>query len=160
VTVAHLVAMAALWRWVAAALMDRVSEKHAWGGGGCALGAGGGEGKSGTLTAAADLLIEEFPIVGQSHIPKGVPGGYTSNPPTSGGHFGSSRPWGVFGPPIADESAGHDIEHGDIWILYDPELGAASVRQLRDIAAQYPMQCACRRAPGPTAKFQSCHGAG
>jgi len=94
--------------------------------------------QSGTQTAATDLLIEEFPIVGQSHIRQGEPGGYNSNPPTSGGHFGSPRPWGVFGQPIADESAVHNIEHGGIWITYDPELDAASVRQLRDIAAQYP----------------------
>lgn len=89
-------------------------------------------------SAAIDLQIEEFAIVGQNHIRQGESGGYNSDPPTSGGHFGTARPWGVFGQRVADEGAVHNLEHGGVWITYDPDLDTASVKQLRDIAARYP----------------------
>jgi thiol-disulfide isomerase/thioredoxin len=89
-------------------------------------------------TAQSSLQSETFEIVGQDHIQQGEPVTYNSNPPTSGGHFGTSRSWGVHGQMIADQGAVHNLEHGGIWITYRPDLDPAQVKQLREIAAQYP----------------------
>uniref|UniRef100_UPI004048B90D DUF3105 domain-containing protein n=1 Tax=Yoonia sp. TaxID=2212373 RepID=UPI004048B90D len=97
-------------------------------------------GNSGLSSGAAEsgLQTEQFPILGQDHIEQGEPVAYNSNPPTSGGHFGTPRPWGVFGQQVADKGAVHNLEHGGIWITYRPDLDQASLRQLREIAARYP----------------------
>jgi thiol-disulfide isomerase/thioredoxin len=86
----------------------------------------------------SSLQTEVFPIVGQEHIRQGTPASYNSNPPTSGGHFGTPRPWGVFGQTVADEGAVHNLEHGGIWITYRPDLDSQGVKKLREIAARYP----------------------
>jgi thiol-disulfide isomerase/thioredoxin len=88
--------------------------------------------------AQSSLQTETFAIVSQNHIKQGDPTNYNSNPPTSGGHFGTQRPWGVFGGKVADQGAIHNIEHGGIWIAYKPDLDPAQVKQLRQIAAKYP----------------------
>jgi thiol-disulfide isomerase/thioredoxin len=88
--------------------------------------------------AQGNLQTETFAIVGQDHIRQGEPVEYNSNPPTSGGHFGTQRPWGVFAQKIIDQGAIHNIEHGGIWITYKPDLELRQVRQLRQIAAKYP----------------------
>jgi thiol-disulfide isomerase/thioredoxin len=88
--------------------------------------------------ALDSLQTETFAIVGQDHIRQGDPVSYNSNPPTSGEHFASPLPWGVYGQKIQDERAVHNLEHGGIWITYKPELDNSSVRQLRKLAAQFP----------------------
>jgi thiol-disulfide isomerase/thioredoxin len=86
----------------------------------------------------SDLQTEIFAIVDQDHIRQGDPVTYNSNPPTSGEHFASPLPWGVYGQTFPDERAVHNLEHGGIWIAYNPELDRSSVRLLRKLAAQYP----------------------
>jgi thiol-disulfide isomerase/thioredoxin len=99
-----------------------------------------GGGNSGLSSEAPQNILqtEEFPILGQSHIGQGEPVDYNSNPPTSGGHYGSVRPWGVFDQEVADQGALHNLEHGGIWITYRPDLEQSSLRQLREITARYP----------------------
>jgi len=89
-------------------------------------------------SAENSLQTEEFPIVGQDHVKQDDRVTYNSNPPTSGGHFATSLPWGVFGQDVEDRSAVHNLEHGGIWITYRPDLDQASLRQLREIAARFP----------------------
>ena len=56
--------------------------------------------------------------MGGEHFPvPGTCGFYESNPPT-------------------DELLVHDLEHGAVWIAYDPELDDAQKATLRDLVAQ------------------------
>lgn len=50
---------------------------------------------------------------GQAHPP------YNSNPPTSGWHYETPAAPGVYDQPIADETLGHNLEHGYVIISYN-----------------------------------------
>ncbi len=91
-----------------------------------------------TAVAPSNLQTETYKILGQGHIQQGEPVTYNSNPPTSGAHYATQRPWGVFGQKIIDQGAVHNLEHGGIWITYRPDLDLAQIKQLRQIAALYP----------------------
>jgi Protein of unknown function (DUF3105) len=69
---------------------------------------------------------------------------YNSNPPTSGYHWGGGvAPWGVQTRPISDTITVHNIEHGGVIIHYRPDLDAATVSQLSDLARDLQRQNPC-----------------
>jgi hypothetical protein len=58
---------------------------------------------------------------------------YGMNPPAGGDHFGAWLNCGVYEEPQQNENAVHALEHGAVWITYDPDaLGDAEVETLRD----------------------------
>lgn len=64
---------------------------------------------------------------------------YNSNPPTSGWHYASPAEWGASTDSIEDETAIHNLEHGGIWISYQPEkIDQAAIDQLTDLVRGYP----------------------
>lgn len=64
----------------------------------------------------------DYEIIGRQHIASGTPGsGYNSNPPTSGVHWQGPAKNGVYGSPLPDEQAIHNLEHGYVWISYWPK---------------------------------------
>lgn len=69
---------------------------------------------------------------------------YPTTPPVGGAHDPVWLECGAYDVPVRDENAVHDLEHGAIWIAYDPDLSAADVRRLADrlpqngIMAPYP----------------------
>ena len=64
-----------------------------------------------------------FPIMNQVHIPAGEPHDpYNSNPPTSGWLSGQTAKNDFYTAEIPDEYIIHNLEHGDIWIAYKPEI--------------------------------------
>lgn len=68
---------------------------------------------------SSSLPGEYFEPLGRSHIgPDETYTEYTSDPPTSGPHFGSLAPWAVNDEPIAREQIPHNLEHGGVVILY------------------------------------------
>jgi hypothetical protein len=82
---------------------------------------------------------EYFPDQGPSlHLqtpddPLPVP--YSTNPPTSGYHWGGGvAPWGVQTRPISDTITVHNIEHGGVIIHYRQDLDQATVAQLSELA--------------------------
>jgi len=78
--------------------------------------------------------VQEFDIVGENHIPQGTSGsGYNSNPPSSGPHWASPAEKGIYEQPIPDETALHNLEHGHIWIAYDPSIGDEVKSKLSEI---------------------------
>lgn len=77
----------------------------------------------------------DYQIVGRNHINSGTEGsGYISNPPTSGPHWPSPAKNGVYGDPLADEQAIHNLEHGYVWITYKKEAGGEVKNKLEEIA--------------------------
>ena len=69
---------------------------------------------------------------------------YPMTPPAGGPHDPVWLECGVYDVPVRDENAVHDLEHGAVWISYDPDLAASAVRTLEKrlpqngIMAPYP----------------------
>ena len=68
--------------------------------------------------ASLDGKVEEFPVEGRDHVPAGTTVEYQTNPPTSGGHLGQAKEWGIYSQEIDDKAGVHNLEHGGIWITY------------------------------------------
>ena len=66
--------------------------------------------------------------VGHDHVPGPVT--YSVTPPIGGPHNAIWMNAGVYTKPVPTERAVHNLEHGAIWITYDPKLSAAEVNQL------------------------------
>jgi hypothetical protein len=57
---------------------------------------------------------------------------YAVTPPVGGPHNSIWMNAGVYTEPVPSERAVHTLEHGAVWITYDPDLSAAKVQQLVD----------------------------
>ena len=60
---------------------------------------------------------------------------YAQTPPAGGEHNQAWLNCGVYEQPVPSENAVHSLEHGALWITYDPELPAADLEALK---AQLP----------------------
>ncbi|MFN3266739.1 MAG: DUF3105 domain-containing protein [Deinococcales bacterium] len=58
---------------------------------------------------------------------------YPTNPPTGGEHNPIWQNCGVYETQIAIENAVHSMEHGAVWITYQPNLSKEEVQKLRDL---------------------------
>jgi hypothetical protein len=58
----------------------------------------------------------------------------TGRPPAGGTHGNNWQNCGVYAEPIETKYALHSLEHGAVWITYQPELSEAQVSQLRSYA--------------------------
>jgi hypothetical protein len=83
---------------------------------------------------ALDLsAVQTYDVTERSHTMLDVP--YPQSPPVGGPHAPVWLDCGVYDEPVRDENAVHDLEHGSVWIAYDPDLSAAEVDRL---AGQLP----------------------
>lgn len=57
----------------------------------------------------------------------------TSLPPVGGIHDPTWQNCGVYAQPVETKNAIHSMEHGAVWIAYQPSLAADEVAVLRDI---------------------------
>lgn len=71
---------------------------------------------------------EEIQITGVSHTLEPV--AYAQVPPAGGSHHPEWLACRVYTAPVRNENAVHALEHGAIWITYDPSLDADSVDDL------------------------------
>lgn len=55
---------------------------------------------------------------------------YAVVPPVGGPHNATWMNAGIYTTPVPSERAIHNLEHGAVWITYDPDLPAAQVTQL------------------------------
>lgn len=75
---------------------------------------------------------------GRAHVAPGQPHPpYTSNPPTSGWHYGTTAPWGFHNTELPDELIIHNLEHGGIWISYKDATDEEVVDPLVALAREY-----------------------
>ncbi len=58
---------------------------------------------------------------------------YDQTPPTGGVHNPVWQNAGFYDEPVRDETAVHTLEHGAIWIAYDPDLPADEKAQIRNL---------------------------
>jgi hypothetical protein len=110
-----------------------------------------------TLLAALALVLTTLPAAGQGSAPVTDPGTgviswpdldrqaaqhvdstveYQMVPPAGGPHNPIWQSCGAYSAPIYNEHAVHSLEHGAVWITYDPSLPAADVQRLHEIANQ------------------------
>jgi hypothetical protein len=61
---------------------------------------------------------------------------YAVIPPVGGPHAPIWMNAGVYTVPVPSERAVHDLEHGAVWITYDPTLSAADVATLTAFVAR------------------------
>lgn len=81
---------------------------------------------------------ESFAIQGKEHIPVGSEHPeYNSNPPTSGSHYAQPTDWGVYQDELKDENVIHSLEHGGIWISYQPSIDEETKEKLEAIGKKY-----------------------
>jgi len=79
-----------------------------------------------------------YDIQGREHIADGATHPeYNSNPPSSGWHYASPVRGGFYDEPLPDEQVIHNLEHGDIWITYHPDLSQDIIDSLEPFAGQY-----------------------
>lgn len=93
-----------------------------------------------TSSSEAPLLGEDRPqTVRALHTdnPASIVG-RPGEPPTGGAMFVQPQRPGVYDAPIADGNAVHSLEHGIVWITYNPDLvDASAIDTLRDVARAF-----------------------
>jgi len=110
------------------------------------------------LAVAVPLLVTEGPVpsdlsavksyddLSADHTPDDVD--YPQSPPVGGEHAPEWLECGVYDVPVREENAVHDLEHGTVWISYNPDLGDGDVDEL---ASELPQNGILAPYPGLTA---------
>jgi len=82
---------------------------------------------------------EFYADAGQEHIglSDNPPRPYTSNPPSSGGHFARPAKPGLYDYEINDKILIHNLEHGQIWIAYRPQISRGALNDLRSVVDEF-----------------------
>jgi hypothetical protein len=118
----------------------------ACGGGDDDSGAGAVEGAEPRTVSGGDPLgpaeegidgVEAFRVDSRTHTQ--APLVYDPSPPVGGEHFPVPATCGFYtGDPPPDSMLVHDLEHGAVWIAYDPGLDRAQGDTLRGLVAEQP----------------------
>jgi hypothetical protein len=75
--------------------------------------------------------VESFAGLVTQHVATSVD--YPQTPPVGGPHNAVWQNCGVYTEPVANEHAVHSLEHGTVWITYQPDLPASQLQTLQDI---------------------------
>jgi hypothetical protein len=94
---------------------------------------GSGIGQPPKVSAPAEGVIEYHYTDGQHQ--EGLIA-YDLIPPAGGKHNPRWQNCGVYDQPIASELAVHSLEHGAVWITYQPDIAASEVTRLQTITRQ------------------------
>lgn len=100
------------------------------------------------LAAAAIAVAATFGAGGSSSLPSGAqtfaepdhahvsgPVSYDRVPPAGGAHSAVQLNCGIYAQPVPNENAVHSLEHGAVWITYQPTLGADQIAALQQLVA-------------------------
>jgi hypothetical protein len=74
--------------------------------------------------------LETIENVPGNHVPG--PFTYPQTPPMGGPHNPVWQNCGIYDQPVPNEQAVHSLEHGAVWITYQPDLSDTDVATLRD----------------------------
>ncbi len=70
--------------------------------------------------------------VDEGHTPQTV--AYDPTPPAGGQHDAVPQTCGSYSSPIRSENAVHSLEHGAVWITYQPDMPQEQIDRLRSLA--------------------------
>ena len=73
--------------------------------------------------------VQTYPNLDRSHTTETV--SYDPAPPVGGAHAAAWQNCGVYTAPVPNENAVHSLEHGAVWITYQPELAADELASLQ-----------------------------
>jgi hypothetical protein len=73
--------------------------------------------------------VVTYSNVRQGHVTGKVT--YPQNPPVGGQHNAVWQNCGIYSAPLANENAVHSMEHGAVWITYQPLSRGQDIEQLR-----------------------------
>ncbi|GAB3686854.1 DUF3105 domain-containing protein [Nocardiopsis oceani] len=76
--------------------------------------------------------VEEYEVGDYTHVDPPQSVDYDQSPPVGGQHWPMWQNCDVYSEPVTPELAVHSLEHGAVWITYDPELPAEEVQALED----------------------------
>jgi hypothetical protein len=80
--------------------------------------------------------VEVFQDLSHTHVTTDVT--YPQTPPVGGEHAPVWLGCAVYTAPVPDENAVHSMEHGAIWITYDPALSQDEVQRLTRLQGLKP----------------------
>jgi hypothetical protein len=80
--------------------------------------------------------VETFDVASREHTTEPVD--YPQDPPVGGAHDPSWQKCEVYRDPVRNENAVHSLEHGAVWITYQPDLADADRNVLEQAAADNP----------------------
>ena len=90
-------------------------------------------GKLGAARAAAPPAgVQVFTNLARDHV--AGPVSYPQTPPVGGSHASVWQNCGYYAAPVPSEQAVHSLEHGAVWITYQPNLPSDQVATLRQLA--------------------------
>src|SRR5215510_14480132 len=93
------------------------------------------QGNAAANTAATASIpndtVMTFTNLSRDHVDGPV--NYPQVPPVGGPHNPVWMNYGSYDKPIPNENAVHSMEHGAVWITYQPDLAEAAVEQLRSL---------------------------
>lgn len=88
--------------------------------------------KKATYSAGGDgATIEGVQTFENAPLHVETPVSYPQTPPAGGEHNPAWLNCGVYTEPVPNENAVHSLEHGAIWVTYDPSLSADELDTLR-----------------------------
>jgi hypothetical protein len=90
-----------------------------------------------TKPVAAIAGMQTFTGLARTHTTQPVT--YSQNPPVGGPHSPQWLTCGVYTTPVPNENAVHDLEHGAVWITYQPSLPADQVAIIQADALAPPV---------------------
>lgn len=76
--------------------------------------------------------VQDYPGLSRNHVEDTVD--YPQNPPVGGDHAPVWVNCGTYSEPVSPEMAVHSLEHGAVWIAYQPDLPASDVEELNALA--------------------------
>jgi hypothetical protein len=76
--------------------------------------------------------VQSFEKLTQNHVE--TPVTYPQTPPVGGDHNPVWQNCGTYPAPVQNENAVHSLEHGAVWVTYQPNLPAAQLDKLKTLA--------------------------
>jgi len=80
--------------------------------------------------------VETFEVASRDHTTEPVD--YPQDPPVGGAHDPSWQKCRVYDAPVRNENAVHSLEHGAVWITYQPDLPESDRKALAALAVNQP----------------------
>jgi hypothetical protein len=74
--------------------------------------------------------VKTYDYAGGNHTKEPVK--YAQSPPVGGPHDPVWDDCGAYDQPVRDENAVHDLEHGTVWVTYQPGLATSDVAYLQN----------------------------